>query len=106
MLKLNSTEIKDIESFCKLNEFEDVNNFVKECFNKGYQIEKYGLLTIDGQTVIEKEVIKEVIKEVPVEIIKEVVREVEIEVTKEVIKEVPVEVIKEVIKEIPTELLR
>ena len=50
---------KDIKSFCKLNEL-DYNNFIWECFNKGYQIEKYGLLTIDGQTVIEKEVIKEV----------------------------------------------
>ena len=83
MINLDPNEIKDIELFCKLNEFTDVEEFVKECFNKGYQIEKYGLLTIDGQTVIEKEVIKEVIKEIPVEIIKEVVREVEVEVIKE-----------------------
>ena len=81
MLNLNSEEIKDIEVFCKLNEFTDVNEFVKECFNKGYQIEKYGLLTIDGQTVMEKEIIKgSHVKEVPVEIIKEVVKEIEVEV--------------------------
>ena len=106
MLNLNPEEIKDIEVFCKLNEFTDVNEFVKECFNKGYQIEKYGLLTIDGQTVIEKEVIKEVIKEVPVEVIKEVTKEVEVEVVKEVIVEKPVEIIKEVLKEVPVEVIK
>ena len=91
-------EEKEIKDFCKLNEL-NYNQFIKECFDKGYRIEKYGLLTIDGQTVIEKEVIKEVIKEIPVEKIvggieeKEVIKEVE--VLKEVIKEVPIEVIKE-----------
>ena len=106
MLNLKPEEIKDIEVFCKLNEFTDVNEFVKECFNKGYQIEKYGLLTIDGQTVIEREVIKEVIKEVPVEVIKEVTKEVEVEVVKEVIVEKPVEIIKEVLKEVPVEVIK
>jgi hypothetical protein len=106
MLNLNPEEIKDIEVFCKLNEFTDVNEFVKECFNKGYQIEKYGLLTIDGQTIIEKEVIKEVIKEVPVEVIKKVTEEVEVEVVKEVIVEKPVEVVKEVLKEVPVEVIK
>ena len=101
-------EEKEIKDFCKLNEL-NYNQFIKECFDKGYRIEKYGLLTIDGQTVIEKEVIKEVIKEIPVEKIveKEVIKEIEIpvevikevEVLKEVIKEVPIEVIKEVVKE-------
>ena len=52
MLNLTNSEIKDIELFCELNEIK-VEEFVKECFSKGYQIEKYGLLTIDGQTVIE-----------------------------------------------------
>lgn len=106
MLNLNPEEIKDIEVFCKLNEFTDVNEFVKECFNKGYQIEKYGLLTIDGQTIIEKEVIKEVIKEVPIEVIKKVTEEVEVEVVKEVIVEKPVEVVKEVLKEVPVEVIK
>ena len=67
MLKLTSKEKKDIESFCKLNdlEFED---FLKQCFDKGYHIEKYGLLdgTVSEPQVIEKEVIKEIIKEVEV----------------------------------------
>ena len=106
MLNLNPEEIKDIEVFCKLNEFTDVDEFVKECFNKGYQIEKYGLLTIDGQTIIEKEVIKEVIKEVPVEVIKKVTEEVEVEVVKEVIVEKPVEIVKEVLKEVPVEVIK
>jgi hypothetical protein len=53
----------------------------------------------------EKEVIKEIIKEVPLEkeIIKEIIKEVPVEkeIIKEIIKEVPVE--KEVIKELPVE---
>lgn len=109
-INFTSKELKDIKSFCDLNEI-DIDQFIKECFKKGYQIEKYGLLTTDdGQQVVfeEKEVIKEVIKEVPVEIekivVKEVIKEVEkpIEVIKEVEKiveiERPVEVIKEVEK--------
>ena len=52
----------------------------------------------------EKEVVKEVIKEVPVEkeVVKEVVKEVPVE--KEVVKEVEKEVVKEVVKEVPAEL--
>ena len=55
-----------------------------------------------------REIIKEVIKEVPVEVIREVVKEVPVdrEVIREVIKEVPVEVIKEVIKEVPVEVIK
>ena len=64
---------------------------------------------------VEKEVIKEVIKEVPVEkevikevpVEKEVIKEVEVPVEKEVVKEVVVEkevpIIKEVVKEVPVE---
>ena len=63
-------------------------------------------------------VVKEVIKEVPVEVIKEVEKEVPVEVVKEgpvevikeivkeVEKEVPVEVIKEVVKEVPVEVIK
>lgn len=96
MYNFTSQEEKEIKEFCKLNEL-DYDKFIKDCFDKGYQIEKYGLLTIDGQTIIEKEVIKEVIKEVPVEKI--------VEVEKEVIKEieVPVEIIKEVEKIVEVE---
>lgn len=121
-INFTSKEVKDIKSFCDLNEI-DIDQFIKECFKKGYQIEKYGLLTTDdGQQVVfeEKEVIKEVIKEVPVEvekiIEKEVIKEVPVEiekiVVKEVIKEVekPIEVIKEVEKiveiERPVEVIK
>ncbi|HIV99426.1 MAG TPA: hypothetical protein IAB12_06605 [Candidatus Ornithospirochaeta avicola] len=43
-----------------------------------------------------KEVVREVVKEVPVEVIKEVEKEVPVEVIKEVVREIPVEVVKEV----------
>lgn len=106
-INFSSSELKDIKAFCKLNEI-DVDEFVKECFNQGYQIEKYGMLNSDGVKVIEKEVIKEIKVEVPVETIveKEVIKEVPVEVEKIVekviTKEVPVEKIveKEVIKEV------
>ena len=93
-------EEKEIKDFCKLNGL-DYNQFIKECFDKGYRIEKYGLLTADGQAILEKEVIKEVPVEKIVEIEKEVVKEIEVpvEVIKEVIVEKPVEIIKEVIVE-------
>lgn len=105
-INFTSKELKDLKTFCDLNEI-DVEQFIKECFNKGYQIEKYGLLTTDdGQQVVfeEKEVIKEVIKEVPVEVEKivekEVIKEVPVEIEKIVEVEKPVEVIKEVIVEV------
>jgi hypothetical protein len=73
---------------------------------EGFKIEKYGLLSGSGN-VVEKEVIKEVIKyvEVPVVEEKEVVKieYVEIEKLVEVIKEVPVEKIVEVTKEVIVE---
>ena len=67
IISLTAKEIKDIKSFCKLNEL-DFEKFIKVCFSKGYQIEKYGLLTTDdGEQIVfeEKRVEKEVIKEVP-----------------------------------------
>ena len=53
-----------------------------------------------------KEVVREVIKEVPVEVIKEVEKEVPVEVIKEVVREIPVEVVKEVVREIPVEVVK
>jgi hypothetical protein len=104
-------ELKDkktmqaVSAYCKLNSIEDIDGFIKKCFESGFNIEKYGLL---GKTLNEdeKHLIKEVIVEkrveVPVEVIKEVDKVVEvvkeIVVEKEVIKEVPVEVIKEIEK--------
>ena len=124
-INFSASELKDLQAFCELNEL-DVDEFVKSCFDQGYQIEKYGLLNSDGVKVVEKEVIKEIRVEVPVEKVveKEVIKEVPVEVekvvekiiTKEipvekiVEKEVPVEVIKEVekevIKEVPVEVIK
>ena len=70
IINLNSKELKDIKSFCDLNEL-DFDEFIKICFSKGYQIEKYGLLITYPSThgVFEEKIIeKEVIKEVPIEV--------------------------------------
>jgi hypothetical protein len=84
--------------------------FILHCFEKGYNVEKYGLLGKMGgeqEKWVEKEVIREKRVEIPVEIIKEVEKIVEVEKVVEVIKEVPVdrvvEKIVEVTKEIPVE---
>ena len=90
----NEKVMKLVSEYCKLNSIEDVDGFVKKCFDTGFNIEKYGLLgkTLnDGEKdlktgkVEEKHVIKEVIVEkrveIPVEIIKEVVVEKIIKIT-------------------------
>lgn len=100
-----------VSAYCKLNSIEDIDAFIKKCFESGFNIEKYGLLgkTLNGDEkdlktsdVEEKQLIKEVIVEkrveIPVEVIKEVEVVKEIVVEKEVIKEIPVEVIKEIEK--------
>jgi hypothetical protein len=97
----NNKLLDSITSYCNVNKIEDVDSFIKKCFESGYNIERYGLLEktlnvdkkdlktgIVGEKQVEIEVIREIRVEVPVEIIKEV----------EVIKEVIVE--KEVIKEV------
>jgi hypothetical protein len=104
-LELTSKEHKDLLSYCKLNNFEP-ETILKSSYLEGFKIEKYGLLSGSGN-VIEKEVIKEVIKyvEVPVVEEKEVVKieYVDVEKLVEVVKEVPVEKIVEVIKEVPVD---
>jgi hypothetical protein len=104
-LELTSKEHKDLLSYCKLNNFEP-ETILKSSYLEGFKIEKYGLLSGSGN-VIEKEVIKEIIKyvEVPVVEEKEVVRieYVDVEKLVEVVKEVPVEKIVEVIKEVPVD---
>jgi hypothetical protein len=62
---------KDFVSFCKLNNINNIEEFRFECFKKGYYIEKYGLLGEDDEikpweVVVEKEVVKEVVKEIEV----------------------------------------
>lgn len=106
---LNQQELKDLESYCKLNGLE-LEKVIKDSYLQGFRIEKYGLLGNTGipqERVVEKEVIVEKRIEVPVEKIieKPVIEYVEIE--KEIIKEVPreviVEKIVEVVKEVPVE---
>ena len=67
-INLSTQDHKDLTVFCKLNEIELVDDFVRLCFRKGFYIEKFGLLN-QGQLpeVIDRELEKEVIKEVVVE---------------------------------------
>jgi len=111
----NKETLSSVESFCKLNNIDDVDSFIKNVFQEGFNIKKYGLL---GKTLNEgekglktdNEGEKDLmdprktggIEEKRVEI--EVIREIRVEVPVEVIKEVEkiVEVIKEVEKIIYT----
>lgn len=84
-IKLTNNQLKSVQEYCKLNNILDVDKFVTECYTEGFNIKKYGVMGNDSQpNIVEKEIIKEVIKEVPIEVIKTV------EVIKEVIIEVPV----------------
>jgi predicted RNase H-like nuclease (RuvC/YqgF family) len=76
-----------VSTYCKLNSIEDIDGFIKKCFESGFNIEKYGLL---GKTLNEGE------KDLKTGIVGE--KQVEIEVIREIRVEVPVEVIKEVEK--------
>ena len=108
-LKLDAKEYKDLTSFCNLNKFEQ-DEIVKKSYLQGFSIEKYGLLSGGGE-VIEKEVIKEIVKYVEVPVVEEkVIVKVEyveiekpVEVIREVKIEVPVERIVEVVKEVIVE---
>lgn len=113
--KYTLTLDKEFVQYCELNDIQDIDKKAKETFNRGFTILKFGETPshIKGKEVtIEKEIIKEVIKEVPVDRIIEKTIEVEVEklvevpveVFRDVIKEVPVEVIREVIKEVPVEV--
>ena len=119
-INLTQSQLKDLKAFCSLNKIEDMDAFILHCFEKGYNVEKYGLLGKMGgeqEKWVEKEVIREKRVEIPVEIIKEVEKVVEVikevpvdrvvEKIVEVTKEIPVEkvVIKEVIKEVPVEVV-
>ena len=118
----NSRVLDQIKSYCTLNNVEDADKFISDCFTQGFNIEKYGLLgkTLNDSEkdlktggVEEKHITKEVIVEkrveIPVEVIKEIEKIVEVPVDRiieiEKIVEVPVEIVveKEVIKEVPVE---
>jgi FtsZ-binding cell division protein ZapB len=68
LLTLNIPKIdgEDVKLFCKLNEVDNIDNFLYSCFKKGYYIEKYGLYGNTEPVFIDK------IVEVPVEKIVEV----------------------------------
>jgi signal transduction histidine kinase/ActR/RegA family two-component response regulator len=53
------------------------------------------------EVIREVEVVREVVREVPVEVVKEIVREVPID--REIIREIPVEIVKEVVREVPVD---
>ncbi len=99
--------------YCELNQITDIEGLAKKTFQRGFTILKYGETPIASkgkETIIEKEVIKEVEKIVEVEKIIEVIKEVPVEKIVEVIKEVPVKVkgdtqviTKEIIKEVAVE---
>ena len=83
----NKETLNSVESFCNLNNIDDVDSFIKNIFQEGFNIKKYGLL---GKTLNEGE------KHLKTGGIEE--KRVEIEVIREIRVEVPVEVIKEVEK--------
>ena len=88
-------KLKDeIWEYCRLNDITDIDSFILNSTQQGFNIEKYGTtpFKIGGKEpeVIEKEVVKVVTATTEVEIIKEI--PVEIEVIKEVEKIVEVTV--------------
>ena len=84
----NKEILSSVNSFCKLNNIEDKDDFIYFCFKQGFDIKKFGLL---GETLNEGEKHLKTggIEEKRVEI--EVIREIRVEVPVEVIKEVPVD---------------
>jgi len=97
----NKQIIKSLSEYCKLNNVEDVDGFIKKCFESGFNIEKYGLLGKTG-IVGEKQVEIEVIREKDLRDSRKTCgiqeKRAGIEVIREIRVEVPVEVIKEVEK--------
>ncbi len=80
MYSIDIKNNKDIYDYCMQNGITDITKFVQDCFKQGYDIKKYGLLVktlnegekqLKTEEVqekwIEKEVIVEVVKEVPVD---------------------------------------
>jgi len=80
----NKETLGSVNSFCKLNNIDDVDSFIKNVFQEGFNIKKYGLL---GKTLNEgeKDLKKGGIEEKRVEI--EVIREIRVEVPVEKIVE-------------------
>ena len=102
MYNVNPKYNSDILDYCKLNNIDNVELFVSQCFKQGFDIKRYGLL---GKTLNEGENNLKTGEVEEKHIIKEIIVEKLVEVPVDKIVEVPVEVIieKEVIKEIPVE---
>ena len=101
MIKIPSNLKENIEAYCKLNEVEDVKDFVIKCTKDGLTLDKYGVAPFLPKSQIqevpvEKEIVKEVIKEIPVE--KEII--VEKIITKEVKDEHLIEELEKLKKEL------
>ena len=85
MIEIPTKLKENIEAYCKLNEVEDVKEFIIKCAKDGLTLDKYGVSPFlpksqVQEVPVEREIVREVIKEIPVE--KEVI--VERIVTKEV----------------------
>jgi hypothetical protein len=100
----NKKIVQDLSTYCELNNIQNIDGFIKKCFESGFNIEKYGLLGktlnegekdlkigVKQEKQVEIEVIVEKRVEIPVEVIKEVIIEKEIIKEVEKIVEVPVE---------------
>ena len=95
MYNIDIKNTKEIYDFCLLNKIMDIDGFINKCFKKGFNIEKYGLIgEVDTNEVKEiiVEKIVEIIKEVPTPPTEvKVIEYVDREVIKEIKVEVPVE---------------
>jgi regulator of RNase E activity RraB len=105
MKKKNSLILDDeFIKYCEINGIDNIEKLAKDTFNRGFTLLKYGEVPMGiKDKVNEKEIIKEIIKEV------EVIKEVPVEKIVEVIKEVQVKgetntIVKEVIVENNEEL--
>lgn len=99
-INFDSELYRGIVEFCKLNQIDNVDNFIVDSLKSGFYIAKYGMMNESEPAVIET------IKEVPVETIKYIEKEIVKEVPVETIKYVDREVIKEVVKEVPVETIK
>jgi len=74
MEKFYLTLDNEFLKYCELNNIDNIEKFAIDTFRSGFNLVKYGNTPIGtiNEKIIEKEVIKEVIVEKPIEIIKEV----------------------------------
>ena len=75
--------LESISKYCETNNILDIDKFVFKCFKQGFDIERYGLLSEDNQIEVKE------VPTPPTEV--EVIKYVDREVIKEIKVEVPVE---------------